>query len=112
MYIAFGGGFLILVVFVCVTLLQLTLVLRDVTKIMADTSEITARVKETVLDPLKAVSEFTSSFGFVRDLMERLRARFADGSMGDEVEVDEDPDAPKNPKDKKKSGFSINKLRK
>ena len=84
LYIALGGGFVLLVIFLCVMLLHLTLVLRDITKVTANFTAISDRLRETVLEPMKTLSEMTAGLGFVHDLIEKIRRRAA------EVEAEED----------------------
>jgi hypothetical protein len=80
LYIALGGGFVLLVIFLCVMLLHLTLVLRDVTRVTANVKTISDRLRETVLEPMKALSEMTAGLGFIHDLIEKIRARAAEAS--------------------------------
>ena len=77
LYIALGGGFILFIIFLCVVLLQVALILRDVTKVTANVTTISERVKETVLEPLKALSEMTAGLGFVHDLIEKIREKTA-----------------------------------
>ncbi len=86
LYLALGIGFIILVIFICVMLLNLTLVLRDVTKMTGNFKEVSEKVRDVVMDPLKTLSEMSASFGFVHNIVEKIRARF------DEVEAGESCD--------------------
>lgn len=83
LYIALGGGFVLLVIFLCVMLLHLTLVLRDVTRVTANVKTISDRLRETVLEPMKALSEMTAGLGFIHDLIEKIRARSAEAASGE-----------------------------
>lgn len=76
LYIALGGGFVLLVVFLCVMILNLTLVLRDVSKLMTNVREISDKIHDAVLEPMKTLSEMTAGFGFLHQMIEKLRARF------------------------------------
>ncbi len=76
LYIALGGGFVILVIFLCVLFLNLTLVLRDVSKMTANFKEVSERVREVVMEPMKALSEMTASLGFIHQIVEKIRTRF------------------------------------
>lgn len=110
LYIALGGGFLLLVVFLCVLILNLTLILRDITKVTDNAVEISDRVKEVVFEPLKTLSEMTVGFGFVHDLFEKIRAKYEEATAEDEEELDEAEDVEEKNKKGKKGGFSIRKL--
>ncbi|MCC7432067.1 hypothetical protein IT412_00930 [Candidatus Peregrinibacteria bacterium] len=101
LYIALGGGFMLLVIFLCVTLLHLTLVLRDVTKITANAKDISDRVREAVLEPLKVLSELGGSFAFINDFVEKIKTRYSEETEGEDVEEKKD-----------KGGFAVKKLRK
>lgn len=50
---ALAGGFLLLVVFLCVALFYLILVLRDVSKVTDETVNVVDRVKSAILEPLR-----------------------------------------------------------
>jgi ABC-type transport system involved in cytochrome bd biosynthesis fused ATPase/permease subunit len=86
LYIALGGGFVLLVIFLCVMLLHLTLVLRDVTKVTANFTAISDRLRETVLEPMKTLSEMTAGLGFVHDLIEKIRRRAAEAAAEEDLE--------------------------
>jgi hypothetical protein len=102
LYIALGGGFVLLVIFLCVTLLHLTLVLRDVTKISSNAKDVSERIKDVVLEPLKVLSELGGSFAFVNEFVEKIKSRMSD--LSDEAH-DESAG-------KEKKGFAVKKLRK
>lgn len=121
LFIALGGGFVILVIFLCVMLLNLTLVLRDVSKMTGNFKEVSDRVRDVVMEPLKAISEMTASLGFVHGIVEKVRSRFEEVKDGDKCEdcgeedcacVDETDEEKEKPqeKPKKKSFFSVRKL--
>jgi len=78
LYIALGGGFMILVIFICVLLLHVTLILRDITKITANAKAVSDKVRETVLEPFKAFSEMTSGIGFVQKIIKKVQAKVAE----------------------------------
>jgi hypothetical protein len=105
LYIALGGGFIILVIFLCVMLLQLTLVLRDVTKITENFREVSNKIKETVFEPLKSISEMTAGFTFIHEIIEKIRARFEGSKTEDEADYEA-------PEEEESNGFSVKKLRK
>jgi hypothetical protein len=117
LYIALGIGFIFLVIFLCVMLLNLTLVLRDVTKMTGNFKEVSEKVREVVMDPLKTISEMSASFGFVHNIVEKIRARFDEVEAGescDDCENEEcacEKEEQKEPaKPKKKGFFSVKKL--
>lgn len=105
LYIALGAGFLIVSIFLSALLLNLILTLRDVNKITENIRSITDKVKESVFEPLKVLSELTAGFGVVHELIEKIRARYEESEEGDL------PAAKKTTKDKKSDhGFSVKKL--
>ena len=113
LYIALGGGFLILVVFISVLILYVTFLVRDVSKITEDVREVTDKVKDTVFEPLKALTEITSSFSFITDFVEKIKARYAE-HLEDVEETDVEPDKSSKKKEdnRGKSGFMVKKLNK
>ena len=105
LYIALGAGFLIVSIFLSALLLNLILTLRDVNKITGNVRSITDKLKESVFEPLKVLSELTAGFGVVHELIEKIRARYEETEEGDM------PAPKKNAKDKKSDhGFSVKKL--
>lgn len=109
LYIALGSGFLLLMVFLSVLVLHLTILLRDVSKITGDVSEVTSKVKETVFEPLKALSELTAGFGFINDIVEKVRSKYEENAQNMEEEEDEPV---KKSETKSKNGFFTKKLNK
>lgn len=121
LYIALGGGFVILVIFLCVMLLNLTLVLRDLSKIMTNFREISDRIHDAVLEPMKTLSEMTAGFGFLHEFIEKIRARFeasdTESTGEDGTGTGDDRDTHSKHEKKagsanKKSFFSVKKLSK
>ena len=106
LYIALGGGFVFLVIFLCVMLLNLTLILRDVSKMTANFRAVSDKIHESILDPMKTLSEMTAGFGFLHELVEKIRARF----YNEESESEDDKEEVSG-KDKR-GLFSVKKLRK
>lgn len=53
---SFAIGFIVLVVFLAMTLLYAIFILRDISKILDDVKEVTARVRVSVISPLKAMN--------------------------------------------------------
>ena len=49
-------GIILLVIFLCMTLLYVMFILRDVSKILDDVKDVSNRVKTSIVSPLKAVS--------------------------------------------------------
>lgn len=56
MKMSFAIGFIILVVFLSMTLLYVIFILRDVSKVLSDVKEVTERVRVSVVSPLKAIN--------------------------------------------------------
>ena len=120
LYISLGGGFILLVIFLCVLLLHLTLVLRDVSKATANLKDVSDRLKEAIFDPLKTLSEMSAGFSLVHGLVEKIRARYAEvteDSDEDQVEEEDNSDEDKSDTGNKKEksshlGFLVKKLRK
>ncbi|MBD3270271.1 hypothetical protein GF376_01985 [Candidatus Peregrinibacteria bacterium] len=102
LYIALGGGFLILVIFFSVLILQLILILRDFNKVTENAKEVSGRVKQIVFEPLEFLSEISSGWKMMHNLIEKIRDKFDSES---EENVDEDKNDDKN--DKK---FKVKKL--
>ncbi len=75
LYIALGGGFVLLVIFLSVLIIHLVLVLRDVTKISNNMREASDRIRDVVVEPMKALAEVSSGFGVVHDLIEKIKVR-------------------------------------
>lgn len=114
LYIALGGGFLILVVFLSIFLLYVTFLVRDVNKITEDLREVSEKIRSTVFEPFKVITEMTAGFGIVNELVEKIRARYAEHMEADEsekVEVHKEKTAKKEGS-KSKSGFMVKKLNK
>lgn len=74
LYLALAAGFIVLVVFISITLTYVIFLLRDLTKTMDKVEEITERVNEYLLIPAKLVSTFISHAG---PFIEMFRERFA-----------------------------------
>lgn len=104
LYFALGIGFIILVIFISAFLLNLTITLRDVNKITNNLKEISDKLHEAVFDPLKSLAEITTSFGFISDIIEKIRSRFDDVDEEEEEEIVE--------KKSKGNLFSVKKLKK
>jgi DNA anti-recombination protein RmuC len=119
LYIALGGGFLILVVFISILILYATFLLRDVDKITEDLREITDdmhkvsdRIKNTVFEPIKTITEMTAGFGFISEIVEKIKARYAEHmEEGEETEIKKERDSKKEDS-KGRNGFMIKKLKK
>ncbi|MBP7898974.1 MAG: DUF948 domain-containing protein [Candidatus Gracilibacteria bacterium] len=56
LYISLAVGFLVLVVFLCMTLLYATFILRDVSKMTEDAKEVTDKVNQIVISPLRMMN--------------------------------------------------------
>ncbi len=105
LYIALGAGFLIVSIFLAALLLNLIVTLKDVNKITENVRSISDKLKESVFEPLKTLSELTAGFGVIHELIEKIRARY---EAAEDVEM---PVPKKSAKDKKSDhGFSVKKL--
>lgn len=109
---------MVLTIFLCVLILYLILILRDVNKVTENMKEASDRVREVVIEPMKALSEMSVGFGLVHDLIEKIRAKHSVALEEDTEEMEmendlEEDEKPKGKQDKKgRGGFSIKKLRK
>jgi len=56
MKMSFAIGFIVLVVFLSMTLLYVIFILRDVSKVLDDVKEVTEKVRVSVVSPLKAMN--------------------------------------------------------
>jgi len=119
LYIALGGGFLILVVFISILILYVTFLVRDANKITEDMREVVVdvrqvadRIKDAVFEPFKVISEMTAGFGFINELVEKIKARYAEHMEDVEnADIKNEKDAKKDA-GKGKSGFMVKKLNK
>ncbi len=57
LYLALGIGFIILVIFICATLVYLIQILRDVTKISENVKDTAEKVNHFILQPLTFMKE-------------------------------------------------------
>jgi len=123
LYIALGVGFVILVIFLCVMLLNLSIVLRDVSKMTGNFKEVSERIREFVLEPVKSIAEMTSSLGFIHNIVEKIKSRFEDVEAGECTECEDgvcsacneevcrcDDEKISKKEEKKKGFFSVRKL--
>jgi len=112
LYIALGSGFLILVVFLSILILYVTFSVRDINKITEDLREVTNKVRETVFEPFKTISEMTAGFGFINDLVEKIKTRYAEHMEdAEDAEIKSSGNSKKDDA-KKKNGFMVKKLNK
>lgn len=72
LYLALAIGFIVLVVFVAITLMYLIMILRDVTKVVDNTKEITEKVNEYIVSPVKIA---TTIAGYMKPIIEALQER-------------------------------------
>jgi hypothetical protein len=56
LYLSLATGFVVLVIFLSITLLYTIFILRDVSSVTQDVKEVTERVNQVVISPLKAVN--------------------------------------------------------
>ncbi len=67
-----AGGFIILVIFLCIFLFYGILILRDASKVVDDVAEIVERVHKTIVEPLRALDYLVDK---VRPYIEALIER-------------------------------------
>jgi hypothetical protein len=92
-------------------LLNLTLVLRDVNKATANLKDISERIREVVLEPVKALSEMTAGLGFVSQIVEKIKSRFSEVADEDfDRSGEEGMPKTRESEPKKKGFFSVKKL--
>lgn len=84
LYIAIGISVILLTIFLCVLLLYTILILRDASKVAENIKISSDKIKDTVLDPLKTLAEFSASFAFIGAILEKLKARF-----GNEIDLED-----------------------
>lgn len=56
LYLSLAAGFIVLVIFMSITLLYTIFILRDVSSVTQDVKEVTERVNQVVISPLRAVN--------------------------------------------------------
>lgn len=93
LYIALGGGFILLVIFACVLMIYLVLILRDISKISNDAREVSANIKESsekiteyVVEPIKLAEKFLSHFNFLKDAYSRVKEEVVKRGYGQGVD--------------------------
>ena len=74
LYLSLSVGFLVLVVFLCITLTYATFVLRDVSQITAEVKDLVQRVNQVIISPLKA---FTFIMENIKPYVEMFRERIS-----------------------------------
>ena len=92
LYIALGVGFIFLVIFICVLLLQLTLILRDTSSSVKNVKEATEYLKKAIMEPLEYLSEVSAGFSFIQNMVDKYKEAKAEKEMdadddGTEFEV-------------------------
>ncbi len=73
LYIALGVGFLLLVIFACVTMIYVMQILRDVSKITDSARDTAERVNDYVLQPLALISQIADHVKPVIDVIHQKR---------------------------------------
>lgn len=70
--ISLAGGFIILVIFLCIFLFYGILILRDASKVVDDVAEIVERVHKTIVEPLRALDYLVDKVRpYIETLIER-----------------------------------------
>lgn len=96
LYIALGVGFLLLVVFICVTLIYCIQILRDVTKISESVRDTAERVNDYVVQPFAIINQVIEHVRPIMDAVQSKRHQI-ENSVNDAVH-----DAAKNYKKRSK----------
>ncbi|MFA5829084.1 MAG: DUF948 domain-containing protein [Candidatus Gracilibacteria bacterium] len=78
LYIALGVGFLLLVIFICVTLIYFMQILRDVNKITDSARDTAERVNDYVLQPLALISQVVEHVKPMIDAIQQKRHQLED----------------------------------
>lgn len=78
LYIALGVGFLLLVIFTCVTLIYFMQILRDVNKITDSVRDTADRVNDYVLQPLALISQVFEHVKPMIDVIQQKRHQVED----------------------------------
>lgn len=78
LYIALGVGFLLLVIFTCVTLIYFMQILRDVNKITDSARDTAERVNDYVLQPLAFISQVVEHVKPMIDAVQQKRHQVED----------------------------------
>lgn len=71
LYISLAGGFVLLVIFLCVTLIYLILILRDANKISSKIKDTSEKINNYVLQPVKIASRLIESLHPIVDIIEK-----------------------------------------
>ena len=72
LFMSLAGGFILLVIFLCIFLFYGILILRDASKVVDDVAEIVERVHKTIVEPLRALDYLIDKARpYVETLVER-----------------------------------------
>lgn len=71
LYISLAGGFILLVIFLCVTLIYLILILRDFSKISSKIKDTTERVNNYIIQPIRIAGRLIENLHPIVDIIEK-----------------------------------------
>ena len=78
LYISLAVGFLVLVVFICVAIVYLTHILRDVSRVTQRIESLTEKVNDVVLSPIKVLGALFENIGPWVEILRKKMAERAD----------------------------------
>lgn len=84
--LSLAGGFILLVIFLCVTALYLILILRDISKITAHAKHTAKKVNDAILQPVKFLYAFGGKMKPIFDIIEEKIRERAENINGDKKE--------------------------
>lgn len=68
--IALAGGFILLVIFICVVSIYLIMILRDISRVTAHAKDTAQKVNDLILKPFKLVSSLASKAQPILEIVE------------------------------------------
>lgn len=84
LYIALGVGFLLFVIFVCVTLIYVMQILRDVNKITGRVKDTAERVNDYIIQPFAVVNSVIEHIKPMIEAVQRKRSE-VEGAINDKI---------------------------
>lgn len=75
LYISLGIGFIIFIIFLCVLILQVTLILRDVNKTTGNIKDISDRVKSAVFEPIDYIADTFTNWTFMSSVIDSIKEK-------------------------------------
>ena len=105
MYIAFGGGFILLVIFLCVLLLHVTLILRDINKVTGNIKDTSKKINSYIIEPAELFQSLAGQFSFLKGFADKFKQKFEEEVESETEETEKDT------KDSGKKFFRKRKVR-